>query len=89
MPEVLKIDPSDNVAVALKPLEKGVEVEFPGGKLTVGEPIPAGHKVALVPIPKGSYVVKYGAPIGRALEDINPGDWVHTHNLRGIRGRKA
>ncbi|HID10029.1 MAG TPA: hypothetical protein EYP17_01835 [Candidatus Latescibacteria bacterium] len=87
MSEVLKIHPSDNVAVALKDLERGVEVELPGGKLTVRERIPAGHKVALVPIPEGSYAIKYGAPIGRALKDINPGDWVHTHNLRGTRGR--
>ena len=40
-----------------------------------------GHKHALRPIAKGENVIKYGAPIGHATEDIAAGEWVHTHNL--------
>jgi len=41
-----------------------------------------GHKHALRPIAKGENVIKYGAPIGHATEDIGAGEWVHTHNLK-------
>lgn len=61
-----KIHPKDNVAVCLDG----------------SDTIPAGHKFALVPIAKGEFVIKYGEIIGRATQDIQPGDWVHTHNLR-------
>lgn len=44
--------------------------------------IPAGHKQALVDIPKGEFVIKYGQIIGRATQDIRRGEWVHSHNLR-------
>ena len=44
-------------------------------------PVPAGHKIALKDIAKGSAVVKYGYPIGVATADIKAGEFVHTHNL--------
>jgi len=43
--------------------------------------VPAGHKIALRDIPKGSAVMKYGYPIGVATADIRAGEFVHTHNL--------
>src|SRR4051794_4680536 len=75
---VLKIDPRDDVAVALAPLAGGDLVV--DGVLAAGE-IPAGHKVALRPIKKGQDVRKYGWPIGHALADIAAGEHVHSHNL--------
>jgi altronate hydrolase len=44
--------------------------------------IPAGHKFALCDIKKDEYVIKYGEIIGRATQDINKGEWVHTHNVK-------
>ncbi len=41
-----------------------------------------GHKHAIRPIARGENVIKYGAPIGHATEDIEAGEWVHTHNLK-------
>ena len=46
------------------------------------ESIPAGHKYALRPIAKGEYVIKYGEIIGRATQDIQAREWVHTHNVQ-------
>ena len=43
--------------------------------------VPAGHKIALRDIPKGSAVIKYGYPIGVATADVKAGEFVHTHNL--------
>ena len=66
MKNVLTINEKDNVAVCL---------EGNGD-------IPAGHKMALVDIPAGEHVIKYGCSIGRATCHIRAGQWVHTHNLR-------
>ena len=53
-----------------------------GVSLEGSEAIPAGHKYALKHIGKGESVIKYGEIIGRATQDIQEGEWVHTHNVR-------
>ena len=50
--------------------------------LSARQSIPAWHKMAIRPMKKGEKVYKYGAVIGLALEDIEPGDYVHVHNIR-------
>jgi D-threo-aldose 1-dehydrogenase len=30
----------------------------------------------------GTTIVKYGMPIGSATAHIQPGDWVHLHNMQ-------
>ena len=32
-------------------------------------------------------MLKYGEIIGQATEQIDPGEWVHTHNCKSTRGR--
>lgn len=41
-----------------------------------------GHKIALRDIKEGENIIKYGYPIGHALEDIKAGEHVHTHNIK-------
>ncbi len=77
MPDFIRINPGDNVAVALCAVPKGMTFEG----VTAMEDIPQGHKMALSPIAAGENVVKYGFPIGHATADIAPGTWVHTHNM--------
>lgn len=79
--------PEDNVATALSDLAAGESVQAGGHRVTVRQPIPFGHKLALVPIPAGATVIKYGAPIGRATATIAPGEHVHVHNVESARGR--
>lgn len=81
MPKVLRIHPSDNVAVALEPIEPGAEVAFNGQRVQAKQPVPPGHKIALGAIRAGADICKYGWPIGRATAAIEPGAWVHTHNV--------
>jgi len=90
MKPYIKIHPRDSVAVALTPLPAGTLVEPDGSgaaPLPLLEDIPQGHKFALTDIPAQKQVIKYGAPIGIAAEDIPAGAWVHTHNLKtGLGG---
>jgi altronate hydrolase len=46
------------------------------------ETVPAGHKIALQALDAGEAVVKYGFPIGRLTQPVEPGEWVHSHNLK-------
>ncbi len=76
------INLSDNVAVAIEEIKSGDAVLVaPGSKLKARVDIPRNHKVALVEIPANTPVIKYGEKIGLAKVRIQPGDWVHLHNL--------
>ena len=90
MKAALVISSRDNVATALEALDAGRTIEvagMPGLVLSVVEPIPPGHKVALRAIAAGEPVLKYGSPIGLASAGIAAGTHVHTHNLASSRGR--
>ncbi len=76
MSAFLKLHDQDNVALALDDLPAGAEVHG----VRVQEPIPAGHKVALVPLEPGAPIRKYAQIIGFASTAIAPGTHVHTHN---------
>ena len=78
MSRLIRINPRDNVAVALQPLKAGEEALC----VTLREDIPAGHKFALCDIAENENVVKYGFPIGHATQPISAGSWVHTHNVK-------
>ncbi|MDR0540316.1 MAG: altronate dehydratase family protein [Spirochaetaceae bacterium] len=75
------INSADNVAVALTSLAKGLDAAG-GFPVELRDDIPAGHKFSLRRIPRGASVIKYGFPIGSALEDIPEGSHVHTHNTK-------
>ena len=74
--------PEDNVAVAARHLQPGMEIQYNGGSFTLPKRVGMGHKVALRPIPRGQAITKYGQIIGFAGEDIAPGAHVHVHNCK-------
>jgi hypothetical protein len=81
-PNAILIDQSDNVATLLSDVGEREFVscgDRPG--VAARESISVGHKVALVDIPEGECVRKYGHPIGIANRDIAAGEHVHFHNL--------
>lgn len=81
-PAILRVDPRDQVATALRDLEPGESVACDGLAVEVLEPIGQGHKIALVPMATGEAVIKFGWPIGRATAPIVAGAHVHTQNVR-------
>ncbi|MBO7510231.1 MAG: UxaA family hydrolase, partial [Bacteroidales bacterium] len=82
--KALRINPVDNVAVALQDLPKGEIVE--GVRLL--EEVPRGHKIALADLPEGENVIKYGYPIGHVTRDVAAGSKVDHSciktNLEGL-----
>ena len=66
----IKINPADNVAVAVQDVE------------TASGFVPAGHKVALQDLAAGEDVIKYGFPIGHLLTSVPEGGTIDHTNLK-------
>jgi (2R)-sulfolactate sulfo-lyase subunit alpha len=47
--------------------------------------VPLGHKLAVKAMADGDTVIKYEHDIGRAVEDIPVGGYVHAHNIKTKR----
>jgi altronate hydrolase len=80
------LNPHDDVAIARRPLGKGVILQLPaesgpGERVEVRQRIPSGHKVALHDVEQGQAVRRYGSIIGFATQPIHVGEHVHSHNL--------
>ena len=92
VPHLLVHDRRDNVGVVVvEDLQAGTEMlcvvtennsEF---RMTADQPVPIGHKIALVDLPVGATVIKYGEDIGRIVAPVRKGEHVHVHNLKTKR----
>lgn len=88
MSDWIRISDKDQVIVALRPYSAGETVTLEdGSSLALADEVPKGHKILTVPVARGEDVLKFGYSIGKAKEDLQPGVWVHTHNLEtGLGG---
>lgn len=93
MNNLLMMNEKDNVAVCLVDGKAGETVTLnakdgsESGSIKLLEDMPFAHKVALVDFAPGEQIIKYGEIIGKATQLIKTGQWVHTHNIEGLRGR--
>ncbi len=83
------ISEQDNVATATRNIAAGEKITVNIGnkstELLIKDNIRFLHKFASREIKKGENVLKYGAVIGEATQNISPGEHVHTHNVRSLR----
>ena len=88
---ILLHEPQDDVGVAVMDLKKGATIGAltlegkSAGKVKLLNNVPLGHKVAMRDLPKERPVIKYGRPVGRAVQPISRGAHVHTHNVKTLR----
>lgn len=82
-PRAFCIHPDDNVATLIDDAPAHAQVRILGkagiAAVSALETIAAGHKIALVGIPAGRPVIKFGVEIGKATTPIAAGGWVHLH----------
>jgi altronate hydrolase len=78
----IKINPYDNVAVALTDLKSGEKIYIDAVEIIIKTDIPVGHKFALTAILAKSDIIKYGYPVGHARVDIASGDWVNENTIK-------
>lgn len=77
-PLYIKIKDRDNVAVAVCDITSGTPIM---DGVTARCDIPQAHKIALIHIPKGGGIVRYGVVLGYAKKEILPGDWINEKML--------
>lgn len=75
---------ADNVVIVLRPVAPGETLQTQIGVVLVKDQIPTGHKLAVITIPQGGMVIKYGEEIGEATTQIEIGQHVHVHSVRDI-----
>ncbi|MBK6385869.1 MAG: galactarate dehydratase [Rhodoferax sp.] len=81
VPLTIRMHERDNVAIMANDGGLAAGTALPGGLVLVDR-VPQGHKVALVDLPAGSPVLRYGIPIGYTLKAIPAGSWVHERLLQ-------
>ncbi|MDB5647997.1 galactarate dehydratase [Methylobacterium sp.] len=79
-PRTLRLHADDNVAIVVNAFGLPAGTVF-GDGLTLVEFVPQGHKVALVDIPEGGAVRRYGEVVGIALRALPRGSWVEESSV--------
>jgi len=80
--KVLKVNPKDNVIVALLDLPAGESVHLDGTDYTVVKDIKAKHKFAAVDFEDGDHIIMYGVIVGKANQSIKKGEVITTENVK-------
>lgn len=80
--KVLKLDPRDNVLVALTPLAANEPVSYAGKTYTPPADVPAKFKFVEHDMPVGAEVIMYGVIVGKVREPISAGGVLTTRNLQ-------
>jgi altronate hydrolase len=80
--KIIKVNPTDNVAVALIPLNSGENIVFEGENVSILSDVKAKHKIALVDLNIGDRIIMYGVLVGKASQFIAKGDLLSTLNVK-------
>jgi len=78
----IKIDPKDNVLVALTDLAEGTLLQVDGNVLVIQEQIPAKHKIFMQDMLPGDEVIMYGVLVGKATQFIPKGGLMSIENTK-------
>ncbi len=80
--KVLKVNPKDNVIVALQDLAKDEAVQYNGENYILQEDIPAKHKFYVSDMNAGDEVIMYGVLVGKIQHFVLKGMRMSTDNLK-------
>ena len=80
--KLIKVDPSDNVAVALVNLVAGETIAFEGEDVLVLSDTKMKHKIAMKDFESGDKIYMYGVIVGKANQKIAKGDVITTANVK-------
>jgi altronate dehydratase len=78
--------PNDNVAIAVRRLEAGTPLAFPGGPRTLAHTVLEGHRFAVKAIGAGEPLLSWGLTFGVATRAIAPGDYVCNQSMLDALG---
>ncbi len=78
---VLKLDPRDNVLVALQNLRQGERFNFADQTYVLATDVHAKHKLATENLEAGNDLIMYGVLVGKARQPIQRGEALTTRNV--------
>jgi altronate hydrolase len=79
---ILRLDPRDNVLVALTDLRKGEIVRFSGNDYVLLSDVPAKQKFLTQDLSAGQDIIMYGVLVGKATQNLQRGELLSTRNIR-------
>ncbi len=79
---VLKVNPNDNVLVALTNLKAGQKVDYQNHSYTLLNDVDAKHKFYTSDLPSGGEVYMYGTLVGKVQYAVKSGTLMTTDNLK-------
>jgi len=80
--KLIKVNPSDNVAVALVNLVADEVINFEGEDITIKSDVKMKHKIAMYPFELGEKIIMYGVLVGKASAPIAKGGLLSTENVK-------
>lgn len=80
--KLIKVNPTDNVAVALVNLSAGEVLSFENETITIETDVKMKHKIALQPLEAGDRIIMYGVLVGKASSRIAKGGLLSTANVK-------
>lgn len=80
--KIIKVNPADNVIVALTDLVQGETIAFEGSVVTPTHDVKAKHKIAESALNEGDSIFMYGVLIGKATQFIQKGEVLTTQNVK-------
>ncbi|WP_300978222.1 UxaA family hydrolase [Flavobacterium sp.] len=80
--KLIKVNPTDNVAVALVNLSAGEVLSFENETITIESDVKMKHKIALQPLEAGDRIIMYGVLVGKASARIAKGGLLSTANVK-------
>jgi altronate hydrolase len=80
--KVLKINPSDNVIVALVDLKKDETVVYNSISYQLKNDVDAKHKFFENDMPVGTQIFMYGVVVGTTQQQVYAGEWMNVNNVK-------
>src|SRR2546427_973428 len=78
---VLRLDPRDNVLVALTELRQGERVSVLGNEYVLLSDVRAKHKFVMQDVAADGEIIMYGVLVGRAVKTLRRGELLSTSNI--------
>ncbi len=80
--KAIKVQPGDNVAVALVDLWKDDTVDVEGDKVKLLTDVSAKHKLSLEDLAENDKIYMYGVLVGKAMKPIKRGEVITVNNVK-------
>jgi altronate hydrolase len=77
---VLQVNPSDNVLIALKDFTKGELIKWEGNEFKLLDDIPGKHKIFMNSMNPGENVIMYGVTVGIVQKNVHRGSLMTVEN---------